>query len=234
MKLHPFFTMSLFVAVLTIRVDSAKIRSKVRRSALSLPTGSSLTVTMDLIIPVVPLINTTLTYLWFDLPLTFDLPTASTLNELYVSLGFLPEAPKDDNDTDTSNELSHEFVDDQRANHDRRQIYQYAESFFQNFGLNGQVCVKRAICELAEAPLGSHGLFGKIFELLFLPSTTREVQPQFNISPINVTSLPVEFHYLGQSIEDDYTDAYLKGRKTSGCSIHFSACPISIFKLLDY
>lgn len=41
-------------------------------------------------------------------------------------------------------------------------------SFDNSFGLNGQACVKRAICELSEAPLGSHGLFGKVFELLFL------------------------------------------------------------------
>lgn len=121
------------MGVLTLRVDAAKIHSKVRRSALSLPSGSSLSVTMDLIIPVVPLINTTLTYLWFDLPLTFDLPTASTLNELYVSLGLLSKASNDDDDSDTSNELSHDFVEDQRANHDRRQVYQYAESFFQKW-----------------------------------------------------------------------------------------------------
>lgn len=133
MKQHQFFKLPLFVAVLSLGVDSAKLfrQSKVRRSALSLPSGSSLTVTMDLIIPVVPLINTTLTYLWFDLPLTFDLPTASSLNELYVSLGLLSRAYTAGEDSDSSNELDHDFMEDQRANHDRRQIYQYAESFFQ-------------------------------------------------------------------------------------------------------
>jgi hypothetical protein len=85
---------------------------------------------MDLIIPVVPLLNTTLTYLWFDLPLTFDLPTASALNELYSSFG-MSSGTSNDDESRISNELNHEFMEEQRANHDRRQVYKYAESFFQ-------------------------------------------------------------------------------------------------------
>jgi hypothetical protein len=85
---------------------------------------------MDLIVPVVPLINTTLTYLWFDLPLTFDLPTASALNDLYASLGLVSGNTDEDNSR-ISNELNHEFMEEKRANHDRRQVYKYAESFFQ-------------------------------------------------------------------------------------------------------
>jgi hypothetical protein len=111
-------------------VESAKIHKKVRRSALSLPSGGTLSVTMDLIIPVVPLLNTTLTYLWFDLPLTFDLPTASALNELYSSFG-MSSGTSNDDESRISNELNHEFMEEQRANHDRRQVYKYAESFFQ-------------------------------------------------------------------------------------------------------
>jgi len=32
--------------------------------------------------------------------------------------------------------------------------------------MNGLVCVKRAICEMAEAPLSGNGLLGKAVELL--------------------------------------------------------------------
>ncbi len=124
------FRLLLFVAAVVLGVKSAKIHKKIRRSALSLPSGGTLTVTMDLIIPVVPLINTTLTYLWFDLPLTFDLPTASALNDLYSSFGMSSETSNDD-DSRISNELNHEFMEEQRAKHDRRQVYKYAESFFQ-------------------------------------------------------------------------------------------------------
>lgn len=71
--------------------------------------------------------------------------------------------------------------------------------------------------------------------ILFLSRPSEMETPKLlNGSLVNVTSLPVEFHFWGQSVEDDYTDAYLKGRKTGGCQIHFSTCPISIFKLLDY
>ncbi len=189
MKVGQIFGLSLFCAFVILGVEPGKIHKQVRRSVLSLPQGSSLTVTMDLIVPVVPLLNTTLTYLWFDLPLTFDVPTAESLNELYVSLGLAANTSSTDGEEESSRILTdfhHNFIEDQRANHDRKQVYQYAEGFFQkylfytndsnnanlhflnSFGLDGQACVKRAICELAETPLSSHGLFGKIFELLFL------------------------------------------------------------------
>jgi hypothetical protein len=130
MKLPHFFRLLLLAAAIILGAESAKIHKKVRRSALSLPSGGSLSVTMDLIIPVLPLINTTLTYLWFDLPLTFDLPTASALNDLYASLGLVSGNSNDD-ESRISNELNHGFMEEKRANHDLRQVYKYAESFFQ-------------------------------------------------------------------------------------------------------
>ena len=89
MKIRQFFGHWLFAAILILRVQSGKIHKKVRRSALSLPEGSSVSIIMDIIVPVVPLLNTTLTYLWFDFPVTYDVPTAATLNDLYASLGFI-------------------------------------------------------------------------------------------------------------------------------------------------
>ena len=38
--------------------------------------------------------------------------------------------------------------------------------FYCSFGLNGAACVKRAICEMSEAPLSSNGLLGKAVELI--------------------------------------------------------------------
>ena len=89
MKIRQFFGHWLFAAILILGVQSGKIHKKVRRSALSLPEGSSVSIIMDIIVPVVPLLNTTLTYLWFDFPVTYDVPTAVTLNDLYASLGFI-------------------------------------------------------------------------------------------------------------------------------------------------
>ena len=33
-------------------------------------------------------------------------------------------------------------------------------------GLNGEACLQRTICELAESPLAHNGLFGKLVHLL--------------------------------------------------------------------
>lgn len=36
-----------------------------------------------------------------------------------------------------------------------------------SFGFDGQTCLLRAICELAEAPIVHHGLIGKLIDLIF-------------------------------------------------------------------
>ena len=112
-----------------IACDSNQVQKKVRRSVLSLPKETYFSFIIDLIIPVVPLLNTTLTYLLFDLPLTFNVPTASDLNQLYVNFGLLPNTSTDG--SRVMYDLYHDDVEEKRANHDRRMVYQYAESFFQ-------------------------------------------------------------------------------------------------------
>lgn len=85
---------------------------------------------MDLIIPVIPLLNTTLTYLWFDFPLTFDVPTADNLNELYISLGWLQNTTTEDEQRGFDHKY-HSYFEEQKENHDRRKVYQYVEGFFE-------------------------------------------------------------------------------------------------------
>ena len=136
MKIRQFFGHWLFAAILILGVQSGKIHKKVRRSALSLPEGSSVSIIMDIIVPVVPLLNTTLTYLWFDFPVTYDVPTAATLNDLYASLGFIDNTSTNETskkDSQSFSDLHHEFIEDQRANVDRKQVYQYVEGFFQKY-----------------------------------------------------------------------------------------------------
>lgn len=106
-----------------------------RRAALSLPSDSSITITTDLIVPVLPLLNTTLTYLWFDFPITYAVPTASDLHNLYSSFSSERENENGDDvgDEKSSNEIDVDFIEEHRANSDRRIVYKYFEGLLQRY-----------------------------------------------------------------------------------------------------
>ena len=48
---------------------------------------------------------------------------------------------------------------------DKLFVFQYAENFLFNFGMDGKGCLLRAICETHETPLLGHGMIGEILEL---------------------------------------------------------------------
>jgi hypothetical protein len=113
------------------RVESGRISSsrEKRFAAIQLPVGTSFTVIFDLIIPVVPLLNSTFTFLWFDFPVTFNAPTASDLYSLYTSFG---QAIDSSNATASKKSfIDHDFVEEKRVNYDRRKVYEYIEGVFQ-------------------------------------------------------------------------------------------------------
>ncbi len=114
-------------------------------------------VILDIIMPVWPLINATNSFLTFDLPFRFVAPSYSQLTSLYSSLGRMEE-----NDI----ELDHDFLEEHRANEDRRTLLQGLESVFSKFGYEGEACVQRAICELVQTPIMHNGLLGKAINLL--------------------------------------------------------------------
>lgn len=125
----PFYFPYLIFLVVWLVVDnvnslsvgqSTHLHRQQKRSILSLPRGV-FKFTGQIIVPVLALINQTNTYLWFDLPSTWPLPNNNNLNTLYNNLGKLQEK---------GIEVDEEFVDEQRANHDRRTVYEYIESFF--------------------------------------------------------------------------------------------------------
>jgi len=43
----------------------------------------------------------------------------------------------------------------------------FKKKWIYSLGFDGSQCLRRAICELAEAPLGHHGLLGKLVHLIF-------------------------------------------------------------------
>ena len=159
------------------RLDSKKSRG--RRSSLSIPESSGVKWAVDFIVPVTPLLNTTNTYVTWDFSMFTTVPTSTQIAALYESLATLGG--------EKSVDIDHDFVEEQRSNHERRQAFDYLEGLFGryfrfgcnldyimpilsqfsfSFGLNGPTCMRRAICELSEAPLGNYGLLGKALHIL--------------------------------------------------------------------
>jgi hypothetical protein len=101
---------------------------RIKRSSWSLPRNTSTRFLLDLIMPVVPL-NNSFSFLTFDLSYRFVLPTYTQLNNLYSTLGRL-DTNNLDGEIDES-QIDLEFFEEQRANHERRSIYQHAQGVFE-------------------------------------------------------------------------------------------------------
>lgn len=114
------------LAVYTVNVDTVAVNQPgthhrvQKRSIVSLPI-SVLKITSQIIVPVTALLNQTNSYLWFDFPTTWPVPTSKNLNTLYNSFGRLAARGFD---------IDENFVDEQKANQERRSVYQYIEGFF--------------------------------------------------------------------------------------------------------
>lgn len=94
---------------------------------------------LDYIIPVVPLNNTFSTFT-LDLIYRFVLPTYSQLSALYSSLGRIDSHDNElDGDDDGEHQRSFmsngglEFFEEQRANRERRMVYEHAEDLFERY-----------------------------------------------------------------------------------------------------
>ena len=107
--------------------------------------------------PIGPLLNSTQTTLTVDLPFKFRVPTYDQMADLYSSLGKLKRSDID---------VDYNFLEEHRANEDRRGVFRAVQDVFRKFGYDGPACVRRAICELTEAPLGHSGLVGQLVQLL--------------------------------------------------------------------
>ena len=92
-----------------------------KRTAITFPKSTQLRITNDIIIPVLPLLNTTFTFLSFTLPLRFPVPSYSSMLTFYQNIGRMEENGID---------LDHYFLEEHRANEDRRYVYKMAEDFF--------------------------------------------------------------------------------------------------------
>ncbi|XP_064082261.1 uncharacterized protein LOC135198529 isoform X2 [Macrobrachium nipponense] len=94
------------------------------------------------------------------------------------------------------------------AGGDREVMYTVVQNTLESIGMNGKVCLLRAICEIFQAPLDRYGIFGEALEIFLSPS----------LSPY------AEFRL------DDYLEAELVGRSTGVCLDYHERCPHSLFK----
>ncbi|XP_065089601.1 uncharacterized protein LOC135710830 [Ochlerotatus camptorhynchus] len=72
------------------------------------------------------------------------------------------------------NRLNNELVDNSRW-----QLYQLLENMFDSDETSGRDCVLRAICEVAESPLGHNGMIGDILDVVFTPYSTDQIDETY-------------------------------------------------------
>ena len=105
--------------------QNAEVKSqRIKRSSWSLPYNTTARFIVDYIVIVAPL-NNTVSYLVYDINWNFVLPTYSTLQTLYQTLGKIK-----DEDRQTAEGIDLELLEEQRANDERRSIYQVVEQIF--------------------------------------------------------------------------------------------------------
>lgn len=103
-------------------------RGRNRWAALSLPDNTSCKISLDLSTGINPL-NNTFTSLTLSVPFRFVLPTYKSLNDQYGRLHQL-ENDLSGSDRHTQSIIDYHFLEEQRANDQRRTIYQHIETLF--------------------------------------------------------------------------------------------------------
>ena len=94
---------------------------------LSLPDNTSIKIAFDISVGISPL-NNTFSSFTMSLPFRFVLPTFTQLNNRYGNLNQLENDLSEG--TFKSNLIDYEFLEEQRANEQRRSIYQHIEILF--------------------------------------------------------------------------------------------------------
>ncbi|XP_049871748.1 uncharacterized protein LOC126370754 [Pectinophora gossypiella] len=109
-------------------------------------------------------------------------------------------------------EVSREQRDlDLECRRDERLVfYRAVTNLLETYGMNGQDCIKRAICEAAQYPVEEEGLVGEIIQILLTPDYGRS---PFEKDPDWEKSMGF-FH-----------DAAVAGRQMFNCPSVYSGCP---------
>jgi hypothetical protein len=110
------------------KLERKRRQSSSSRTALSLPDNTSLKIAFDMSVGISPL-NNTFSSFTMSLPFRFVLPTFTQLNNRYGSLDQLEKDLSDEGQIE-SNLIDYEFLEEQRANEQRRTVYQHIEILF--------------------------------------------------------------------------------------------------------
>ena len=102
---------------------------RLKRSSWSLPPNTSVRYIIEWIIPITPL-NNSFAQMNYYTVFRFVLPTYTNLQSLYSTLGKIEFDKEDDGD---SNVIDIEFLEEQRANDERRNVYLHVEDMFKKY-----------------------------------------------------------------------------------------------------
>ncbi|XP_052902075.1 uncharacterized protein LOC128309676 [Anopheles moucheti] len=64
----------------------------------------------------------------------------------------------------------------------RKQFYELVERMLTTWNRNGRTCLLRTICEIAETSLRHNGLIGELFEVIFTPHETDELDSAYTMA----------------------------------------------------
>ncbi|XP_037075839.1 uncharacterized protein LOC119096938 [Pollicipes pollicipes] len=98
---------------------------------------------------------------------------------------------------------------------DRVAVFSSLRAALSRFGLDGQSCLQRAVCETSGTPDHSDGLLGELVTLVLSPSRGLAGQAPDQLAPL------LEAERRGRTLGPD------------GCSALFPSCPVSLFNFAD-
>uniref|UniRef100_A0A182IXW2 Uncharacterized protein n=1 Tax=Anopheles atroparvus TaxID=41427 RepID=A0A182IXW2_ANOAO len=135
----------------------------------------------------------------FLAPIRFHHPLTRLLNlsvNLQANYRILPTIIFPRPESIFKNRANSEYTDTSR-----KQLYALVEKLLNGWNRNGRSCLLRTICEVAETPLSHNGLVGELFELVFTP-------------------------YETDQLDGEYTMARKYGANGVDCMRMYSACPL--------
>ncbi|XP_050087285.1 uncharacterized protein LOC126572204 [Anopheles aquasalis] len=111
------------------------------------------------------------------LPIRFHHPlprSLNLLNNLQAVYRILPATIFPRPETIFKNRANEQYTDQSRS-----QFYAVVEKMLQRWNRNGRSCLLRTICEVAETPLRHNGLVGALFDVVFTPYETDQLDKDY-------------------------------------------------------
>uniref|UniRef100_A0A182KGP0 Uncharacterized protein n=1 Tax=Anopheles christyi TaxID=43041 RepID=A0A182KGP0_9DIPT len=118
--------------------------------------------------------------LGFLAPVRFHHPLPRSLNlslNVQANYRILPNIIYPRPESIFKNRANSEYTDTSR-----KQFYELVERMLTSWNRNGRSCLLRTICEVAEAPLRHNGMIGELFEVVFTPHETDQLNSEYMVA----------------------------------------------------